>query len=66
VNGQFLSEGAVSDHRDHDAPIGLITMTEMRSEGEADVLRPRGGDFEVVARVGLKQWRELAATPSPR
>ena len=35
-------------------------------EGEADVVRPRGADFEVVARVGLKQWRELAAAPAVR
>lgn len=35
-------------------------------EGEADVVRPRGADFEVVARVGLKQWRELAAAPAGR
>ncbi len=33
-------------------------------EGEADVVRPRGADFEVVARGGLKQWRELAAPPA--
>lgn len=35
-------------------------------EGEAGVLRPRGADFEVVARVGLKQWRELASAPASR
>ena len=35
-------------------------------EGEADVVRTRGVDFEVVARVGLKQWRELAAAPPSR
>jgi hypothetical protein len=35
-------------------------------EGEADVVRPRGADFEVLARVGLKQWRDLAAVPAGR
>jgi hypothetical protein len=35
-------------------------------EGEANVLRPRGTGFEVVARVGLEQWRALAATPAGR
>ena len=33
------------------------------SEGEADVIRPRGRDFEVVARVSLHQWRDLAPLP---
>lgn len=36
------------------------------SEGEADVVRPSGGDFEVMARVALRQWRDLAAPPVNR
>lgn len=36
------------------------------SEGEADVVRPRGADFEVLARVDLEQWRALAAVPVGR
>lgn len=36
------------------------------SEGEADVVRPRGGDFEVMARVDLRHWRDLAAPPVNR
>jgi hypothetical protein len=30
------------------------------------VLRPRGADFAVLARVGLAQWRALAAVPAGR
>jgi len=36
------------------------------SEGEADVVRPTGSGFEVVARVGLAEWRALAALPAGR
>ena len=50
----------------HAYPYFSLVGGQFLSEGEADVLRPRGGDFEVVARVGLRQWRELAATLAPR
>ncbi|HWN12547.1 MAG TPA: histidine phosphatase family protein, partial [Candidatus Dormibacteraeota bacterium] len=50
----------------HAYPYFTLVGGQFLSEGEADVVRPRGGDFEVVARVGLRQWRELAATPAPR
>ena len=33
---------------------------------EADVVRPRGPDFEVIVRVGLAQWRALASVPAGR
>ena len=50
----------------HAYPYFTLVGGQFLSEGEADVVRPRGTDFEVVARVGLRQWRELAATPAPR
>ena len=50
----------------HAYPYYTIVGGQYLSEGEADVVRPRGGDFEVVARVGLRQWRELASAPSSR
>ena len=50
----------------HAYPYFTLVGGQFLDEGEADVVRPRGGDFEVVARVGLRQWRELAATPAPR
>jgi phosphohistidine phosphatase SixA len=50
----------------HAYPYFTLVGGQFLSEGEADVVRPRGGDFEVVARVGLRQWRELAATTAPR
>jgi phosphohistidine phosphatase SixA len=50
----------------HAYPYFSLVGGQFLSEGEADVVRPRGGDFEVVARVGLRQWRELAATPAHR
>lgn len=47
----------------HAYPYYTLVGGQYLSEGEADVVRPRGADFEVVARVGLTQWRELAAAP---
>jgi Histidine phosphatase superfamily (branch 1) len=46
----------------HAYPYFSLVGGQFLEEGEADVVRPRGGDFEVVARVGLRQWRDLAAT----
>jgi len=37
----------------------LIGKGQMLEEGEAAIVRPRGTSFEEVARLGLKQWREL-------
>jgi phosphohistidine phosphatase SixA len=48
----------------HAYPYYSLVGGQYLEEGEADVTRPRGADFEVVARVGLKQWRELAAAPA--
>jgi len=48
----------------HAYPYYTLVGGQYLSEGEADVVRPRGGDFEVVARVALGQWRQLGATPT--
>ena len=50
----------------HAYPYYALVGGQYLSEGEADVVRPRGADFEVVARVDLGQWRGLAAPPAPR
>jgi phosphohistidine phosphatase SixA len=50
----------------HGYPYYTLVGGQYLSEGEADVLRPRGADFEVLARVGLAQWRALAAVPAGR
>ena len=50
----------------HAYPYYALVGGQYLSEGEADVLRPRGADFEVLARVGLAQWRALAAVPAGR
>jgi phosphohistidine phosphatase SixA len=50
----------------HAYPYFTLVGGQFLSEGESDVVRPRGADFEVVARVGLKQWRELGSTPASR
>jgi len=50
----------------HAYPYYSLVGGQYLEEGEADVARPRGADFEVVARVGLKQWRELAVAPPSR
>ena len=45
----------------HAYPYYTLVGGQYLEEGEADVVRPRGADFEIVARVGLAQWRSLAA-----
>ena len=50
----------------HGYPYYALVGGQYLSEGEADVVRPRGGDFEVMARVALRQWRDLAAPPVNR
>ena len=50
----------------HAYPYYSLVGGQYLEEGEADVVRPRGTDFEVVARIGLKQWRELASVPAGR
>lgn len=47
----------------HAYPYFTLVGGQLLNEGEADVVRPRGADFEVLARVGLKQWRDLATLP---
>lgn len=46
----------------HAYPYFTLVGGQYLSEGEADVLRPGGGDFEVLARLGLKQWRDLGGS----
>jgi phosphohistidine phosphatase SixA len=50
----------------HAYPYYTLVGGQYLSEGEADVVRPRGADFQVVARVDLEQWRTLAAVPAGR
>ena len=44
----------------HAYPYFTLVSGQYLNEGEADVVHPRGADFVVVARLGLKQWRDLA------
>ncbi|HKZ08004.1 MAG TPA: histidine phosphatase family protein [Methylomirabilota bacterium] len=50
----------------HAYPYYSLVGGQYLEEGEADVVRPLGTGFEVVARLGLKQWRELASVPAGR
>jgi phosphohistidine phosphatase SixA len=50
----------------HAYPYHTLVGGQYLREGEADILRPRGADFQVVARVSLEQWRDLAALPTGR
>lgn len=47
----------------HAYPYFTLVGGQYLSEGEADVVRPRGTDFEVLERLALKQWRDLATVP---
>ena len=50
----------------HGYPYYTLVGGQYLSEGEADVVRPRGADFEVLARVDLERWHTLAAAPAGR
>jgi hypothetical protein len=41
----------------------LTHKGQMLEEGEAAIVRPNGTSFEEVARLGLKEWRELGQLP---
>jgi phosphohistidine phosphatase SixA len=63
---QPVAAGANTVIVGHAYPYYSLVGGQYLEEGEADVLRPRGPDFEVVARIGLKQWRDLASAPAGR
>ena len=44
----------------HADPIYTLIGGQYLEEGAAAVVRPDGAGFQVVARVGLKEWREMA------
>ena len=44
----------------HAYPFYALVGGQYLDEGEAAIVRPLGGGFEVMSRVGLKEWRELA------
>ena len=50
----------------HAYPYYSLVGGQYLGEGEAEVVRPRGADFEIVARVGLKEWRDLAVAGAGR
>jgi phosphohistidine phosphatase SixA len=45
----------------HGYPLYTLAGGQILDEGEAAIVRPGPAGFEVVARLGLKEWRELAA-----
>jgi hypothetical protein len=50
----------------HAYPFYSLVGAQYLDEGEAAVVRPGGSGFEVVARVGVTQWRDLATEPASR
>jgi len=48
-----------------DGVLGTYSLAggQMLEEGEAAVVRPDGASFKELARLGLEEWRELAALP---
>src|SRR5262252_3809540 len=42
----------------------LIGKGQLEEEGEAAIVRPHGTSFEEIARLGLKEWRELGVARS--
>jgi len=48
----------------HAYPFYSLVGGQFLEEGEAAVVRPDGAAFEVAARVGLRQWREMGFGPT--
>jgi hypothetical protein len=44
----------------HAYPFYTLVGGQYLEEGEAAIVQPDGAGFQVVARLGLKQWQELA------
>lgn len=47
----------------HAYPFYSLVGGQLLGEGQAAVVRPGGAGFQVVARVGLREWRELLERP---
>jgi len=47
----------------HAYPFYSLAGGQYLDEGQAAVVRPGGAGIQILARVGLKEWRELAALP---
>ena len=47
----------------HAYPFYTLVGGQYLDEGEAAVVRPDGAGFQVVTRLGLKEWREMANPP---
>jgi phosphohistidine phosphatase SixA len=47
----------------HGYPFWSLVGGQMLEEGEAALVRPAPGGFEVVARLSLREWRTLGQTP---
>jgi phosphohistidine phosphatase SixA len=47
----------------HAYPFYGLVGGQYLDEGQAAIVRPGGAGIQVLARVGLKDWRELAALP---
>lgn len=50
----------------HAYPFYALVGAQYLEEGEAGIVRPRGTEFEVVARIWVNQWRDLAPGPAGR
>lgn len=50
----------------HAYPFYALVGAQYLEEGEAGIVRPVGAEFEVVARVWVTQWRDLAPAPTGR
>ena len=62
-NATGVSLGYLTVIVGHAYPYFTLVGGQYLNEGEADVVQPRGTDFEVLARLGLRQWRDLATLP---
>jgi len=47
----------------HAYPFYALLGGQYLDEGEAAVVRPNGAGFQVVTRLRLKEWREMANIP---
>ena len=47
----------------HGSPFFSLVGGQNLDEGQAAVVRPDGAGFNVIARAGLKEWRQLNPVP---
>jgi len=63
IDAKVVIDGTNAVIVGHAYPFYSLAGGQYLDEGQAAVVRPGGAGIQILARVGLKEWRELAALP---